>query len=185
MSMPATRHRFTVDDWHQMIEAGVLRKGQRVELLEGEIFEMTPIGARHLSVVNRLTRLWVTRLGTRAIVQVQGSVQLTRHSEPEPDLALLRERADFYRDRRPEPADVPLIIEVADTSLAYDRAKLAIYAAAGIVEVWIVDLEGERVDVYRNPGASGFAEVRTVHRGDTVACRAFPDVTLNVADILG
>ncbi|MBI2203595.1 MAG: Uma2 family endonuclease [Candidatus Rokubacteria bacterium] len=185
MSMPATRHRFTVDDWHQMIEAGVLHEDQRLELLDGEIFEMTPIGPLHSSVVNRLTRLWVTRLGTRAIVQVQNPVEARPRSEPQPDLTLLRERADFYRDRHPGPGDVLLVIEVADTSLDYDRAKLAIYASAGIAEVWIVDLQAERVDVHRDAGTSGFGDVRAARRGDSVACRAFPDVVLNVTDILG
>src|SRR5512145_2199156 len=112
MSMPATRHRFTVEDWHRMIAAGLFRDDQRLELLEGEIFEMTPIGPPHTSVVNRLTRLWTTRLGSRAIVQIQGPVLAGPISELEPDVSILRERSDFYRAQLPAPTDVLLVIEV-------------------------------------------------------------------------
>jgi Uma2 family endonuclease len=185
MSMPATRHRFTVEDWHQMIAAGLFGDDQRLELLEGEIFEMTPIGPPHTSVVNRLTRLWTARLGSRAIVQIQGPVLAGPISEPEPDVSLLRERSDFYRERHADPAEVLLVIEVADTSLAYDRAKLRIYASAGMAEVWIVDLQGERVDIYRTPGPAGYADERVLRRGDRGSCQAFPDVTVTVDEILG
>jgi Uma2 family endonuclease len=183
--MPATRHRFTVEDWHQMIAAGLFRDDQRLELLEGEIFEMTPIGPPHTSVVNRLTRLWTTRLGSRAIVQIQGPVLAGPTSEPEPDVSLLREKPDFYRAGHPQPNDVLLVIEVADTSLAYDRAKLRIYTAAGMAEVWIVDLQAERIAIYRGPGATGYAEERVLRRGDRGSCLAFPDVTVAVDEILG
>lgn len=185
MSMPATRHRFTVEDWHQMIAAGLFRDDHRLELLEGEIFEMTPIGPPHTSVVDRLNRLWMTRLGSRAIVRVQGPVLAGPVSEPEPDVALLRERPDFYREQHPHPHDVLLVIEVADTSLAYDRAKLRIYAAAGMAEVWIVDLQNERVEIYRAPGAAGYADERVLRRGDRGACLAFPAVIVTVDEILG
>ena len=185
MSMPATRHRFTVDDWHTMIDAGVFRQDQRLELLDGEIFEMAPIGPHHTSVVNRLTRLWVMRLGTRAIVQAQGPIDVSRRSEPEPDLALFRERDDFYRHRHAGPRDTLLVIEVADGSLDYDRAKLRIYAAAGIPEVWIVNLQGAHVEIHREPAADGYLGTSVAQRGETLACLAFPDVTLGVADVLG
>jgi Uma2 family endonuclease len=183
--MPATRYRFTVEDWHQMISVGLFRDDQRLELLEGEIFEMTPIGPPHTSVVNRLTRLWTARLGPRAIVQIQGPVLAGPISEPEPDVSLLRERSDFYRERHADPTEVLLVIEVADTSLAYDRAKLRIYAEAGMAEVWIVDLQSERVEVYRTPGPAGYADTRVLHRGDRGSCLAFPDVTVAVDEMLG
>ncbi len=168
-----------------MIAAGLFHDGQRLELLEGEIFEMTPIGPPHTSVVDRLTRLWTSRLGSRAIVRVQGPVLAGPISEPEPDLALLRERPDFYREAHPSPGDVLLVIEVADTSLEYDRAKRRIYAAAGMAEVWIVDLGGERVEIHRAPGARGYADARALHRGDRAACLAFPAVVVAVDEILG
>jgi Uma2 family endonuclease len=185
MSMPATRHRFTVEDWHQMIVAGLFQNDQRLELLEGEIFEMTPIGPRHTSVVNRLTRLWTAWLGSRAIVQIHGPILAGPLSEPEPDVSILRERSDFYREQHADPSDVLLVIEVADTSLAYDRAKLRICAAAGMAEVWIVDLQGERVTICRGPGAAGYADERVLRRGDRGSCLAFPDVTVTVDEILG
>jgi Uma2 family endonuclease len=185
MSMPATRHRFTVEDWHQMIAAGLFRDDQRLELLEGEIFEMTPIGPPHTSVVDRLTRLCTSRLGSRAIVRIQGPVLAGPVSEPEPDVSLLRDRRDFYREQHPQPREVLLVIEVADTSLAYDRAKLRIYAAAGMAEVWIVDLEGERVEIYRAPGAGGYADQRVLCRGDRTACQAFSEIFVAVDEILG
>jgi Uma2 family endonuclease len=185
MNMPATRHRFTVDDWHQMIEAGVVHRGQRLELLDGEIFEMAPIGPRHTSVVDRLTRFWVTRLGERAIVRVQGPTEASRRSEPEPDVMLLRERTDFYVKRHPGPDNVLLVIEVADSSLDYDHAKLRIYAQAGMAEIWIVDLRHDHVEVYRDPRPEGYASPRVVSRGETLSCLAFPEIGLDVADILG
>lgn len=185
MSMPATRHRFTLDEWHRMIEVGVLRKDQQVELLDGEIYEMAPIYPPHASVVDRLARLFITRLGTRAIVRVQGSVPARPRSEPQPDVAVLRERNDFYRKAHPEADEVHLIVEVADTSLDRDHAKLRLYATAGMREVWIVDIQGERVEMYRDPRDTRYADVRVVTRGDHLACLAFPDVVLTVDEILG
>lgn len=168
-----------------MIAAGLFREGPRLELLEGEIFEMTPIGPPHTSVVDRLTRLWTSRLGSRAIVRIQGPVLAGPISEPEPDVALLREAPDFYRHEHPGPHDVLLVIEVADTSLAYDRAKLRIYAAAGVAEVWIVDLQGERLEIHRAPGAAGYADERVLRRGDRAACLAFSEIAVMVDEILG
>lgn len=185
MDMPAPRHRFTVDDWHQMIEAGIFRKGQRVELLDGEIYEMTPIGPHHASVVDRIGRLLFTHFDAVANMRVQGPAMVDRRSEPEPDLLLLRKRADFYRKAHPGPDDVFLIVEVADSSLDYDHAKLRIYAAARVAEVWIVDLRSDRVEVHRGPHDARYADVRFAQRGQQISCAAFPEVTLSVDDILG
>ena len=185
MSMPATRHRFTLDDWHQMIKAGVLRKDQRLELLDGEIYDMAPIGPDHASVVDRLTDLLVTHFRPEASVRVQGPVTVDRRSEPEPDLTLLRRRADFYRKAHPGANDTFLVVEVADSSLAYDHAKLSIYAATAVPEVWIVDLRGDRVEVHRAPQGGTYAEVQFAERGHGIACLAFPDITLSVGEILG
>jgi Uma2 family endonuclease len=185
MSMPATRFRFTLDDWHHMIEAGVLRDDQRIELLDGEIYEMAPIFPLHQSVVDRLARFLITRLGRRAIVRVQGSVPAQPRSEPQPDLAILRERDDFYRNAHPEADEVLLIIEVSDTMLDRDHAKLRLYATAGMREVWIVDIQSERVEIYRWPEGLVYTDVRVVNRGESVSCSAFPDVTLTVDDFLG
>lgn len=183
--MPATRHRFTVDDWVRIIAAGVFGDDRRLELLEGEIFEMTPIGPRHGSVVDRLARLWFARLGSRAVVRVRGPLQAGPASMPEPDVALLRETADSYRARYPGPDDVLLGVEVADASLEYDRAKLRIHAEAGVREAWIVDPRGDRVEACRAPVAGRYADRRVARRGESIACRAFPDLAVAVDDILG
>jgi Uma2 family endonuclease len=185
MSMPAIRHRFTLDDWHQMIEAGVLRKDQRLELLDGEIYDMAPIDPSHQGAVNFFTRFWSTRLGIRAIVSVQGPVTAPPASEPQPDVALLRDRQDFYRTAHSQPHDVFLIIEVADSSLDYDHAKLRFYAHAGMQEVWIVDLQDECVEVYRAPSGETYRDMRIARRGEQLACLAFPDLPLAVDEILG
>lgn len=174
--------RFTVDEYHRMADAGVFRPDERVELIDGEIVEMTPIGRRHANCVNNLTRLLVTRLGDRAIVSPQNSLQISVRSEPQPDLTVLRRREVSYKDEDATASDVLLLIEVADTSIAYDRrVKLRLYAAAGIPEVWIVDAAGEEIEIYRSPG--GFREAQRARQGGTVTPIAFPDLTLAVADI--
>ena len=183
--MPATRHRFSLDDWHQMIDVGLLRKDRRLELLDGQIFEMTPIGPSHQGVVNFLTRFWSARLGARAIVSVQGPVVAPPISEPQPDIALLQDRRDFYRTAHAQPRDVFLVIEVAESSLDYDHAKLRFYARAGMQEVWIVDLQNERIDVHREPLRDDYGVVRTVRRGESLTCLAFPDITITVDEVLG
>jgi Uma2 family endonuclease len=140
--MEVKRRRFTVHDYHRMGEAGILHEDDRVELIEGELVEMTAIGTRHFSCVNRLNRLLVMHVGDDAIVSVQNPVRLNEYNEPQPDLTVIRPRD--YLESLPKPEDVLLLIEVSDTTLAYDRGvKLPLYARAGIREVWIVDLLGE------------------------------------------
>jgi Uma2 family endonuclease len=176
---------FTVEEYERMTETGILAEDDRVELIEGMIIEMTPIGSRHAACVARLTHLLTQRLGNQAIVWVQNPVRLSRHSEPQPDLALLRPRHDFYAGGHPEPADVQLLIEVADASLETDRTvKVPLYAKAGIPETWVVDLEGGRVEVFRGPNPDGYESVRAVPRGESVAPEAFPVATLAVGDLL-
>ena len=156
-----TRHRLTVADFHRMADVGIFQEDDRVELIEGEIIDMAPIGSGHAGTVMALNRLLARALGDRAIVLVQSPVVLPEHSEPEPDLALLRPREDFYRSGHPLPGDILLIIEVADTRLAYDRdVKIPLYARHGIPEVWLVDLEDRRLHIYTSPSASGYLECR-------------------------
>ena len=186
MSVSVLRHRFTVDDYHRMAESGVLPKDARVELLDGEIVDMTPIGSRHGACVDRLSRALFSQLGSRAIVRVQGSVRLSRHSEPQPDLAVLRDRADFYAERHPSPDDILLLVEVADTTLEFDRSvKIPLYARAGIREVWIVDIEAEVAEVYGEPRGPAYGRVERVGRGAQIAAGALPGLTVTVEDILG
>ena len=147
---------------------------------------MSPIGSAHAARVKRLTRLLVRRLGTQAIVQVQDPVVLSRFSEPEPDLAVLKPRADFYAARHPEPADVLLIVEVADTSRGFDRGvKAPLYAQTGIRELWLVDVIDQIVEVYRKPQRGAYREVNRFGRTQRVTIAAFPRKAFRVADILG
>ena len=181
------RRRFSVKEYHRLIEVGILTKEDRVELLEGEIVEMSPIGDPHQGTVDRLNRLFTSRLGEQVIVRVQGPILLASvESEPQPDVALLVPRQDFYTTRRPEPADVLLAVEVMDSSVGKDRrVKLPLYARAGLREVWLVDLNTERVEVYRRPGSSGYAESRVLQPGERLAIQAFPDVAFTAADLFG
>lgn len=153
-------YRLSVAEYHRMGEVGILAPELRTELIDGEIIEMPPIGHPHAGTVKLLANRLKELVGTDAIVAVQDPVWLDDHSEPIPDIALLRPRADWYRNGHPGPDDVLLLIEVADTSLTYDReVKLPRYARAGIPEVWLVDLGGRRLDIHRCPAGHGYGEV--------------------------
>lgn len=179
-----SRRRFDVDEYHEMARAGILTPDDRVELIDGEIVQMTSIGSRHAACVDILARTFVLALRESAHVRVQNPVRLDRFSEPEPDVALLRSRADSYAGAHPTPADVLLLIEVADASLPFDqRIKVALYAAAGIPEVWIVDLVSDVLEIYRDPRAEGYAREERVVSGP-VAVEALPDLELELAAIL-
>lgn len=178
--------RFTVDEYHRMAQAGVLSEDDRVELIEGAVVEMAAIGSRHAGCVNRLLRLIHPRAVERAVVSAQNPVRLNQYSEPQPDLSILRPRADFYTSGHPGPDDVLLLIEVAETSAEADReVKVPLYARAGIKEVWLVDLEGDVIEVHRRPSAEGSPEARRVCRGEDLSPEAFPDLVLAAEAILG
>lgn len=178
------RHRLTVNDYHRMGEAGILSEDARVELIEGELIEMTPIGSRHAGTVSALTHAFAVALHGRAIVAVQSPVTLGEQSEPQPDLAILKFREDYYRDALPGPGDVHLLIEVADTTTAYDRGiKVALYARHGIPEVWLVDLGKMRLEVYHGPEGGEYRHV-DYYRSGTVSPKAFTDLALDL-DALG
>lgn len=183
MVVEPVRHRFTVEDYHHMSDAGMFPPDQRLELIAGEVIEMAAIGSRHAGAVNRLTRLFAC-LGDRAIVAVQNPVRLGDLSEPQPDLTLLRWRSDFYEAAHPTPADVLLLIEVSDSTMSWDRTvKQALYAAAGITEMWDVGLRG--LEVATDPGPDGYCNLRPVGPGGHVTPLAFPDLTLAAVDLLG
>lgn len=176
--------RFTRAEYHRMAQAGILREDDRVELLDGVIASMSPIGPRHCSVVDRLTALLVPCLTGRAICRVQGAITLDEHSEPEPDIALLTPRDDFYSDSHPTAADVLLVIEVAETSIEQDRGeKLRLYAAAGIPEYWIVDLQRNVLIVHQRPIGTEYGSIQQLDRAATVAPAALPDLTLNLSEL--
>jgi Uma2 family endonuclease len=186
MTIPLRRRRFTVDDYYRIGAAGVFGENDRVELIQGEIIEMFPIGTRHAGCVNRLNRIFAGRLGERAVVAVQNPVRVSDLTEPQPDLAVLEPRADGYAAAHPRPQDALLLVEVADTSLAYDRdVKAPLYAVAGITELWIIDLEGDRIEMFRDPASDGYQTHRTAHRGETVVPLALPDFAIAVDEILG
>jgi Uma2 family endonuclease len=184
-AQPSRRH-FTVDEYYAMAQAGILGEDDRVELIDGEIVEMAPIGPGHARSVNWLVNRFVGRIGDRALALVQNPVHLDRYNEPEPDFALVRSQPDLYRQAHPTPAEIYLIIEVADSSLATDLAnKVPLYARAGVAEVWVVDLPHARVLVHREPSANGYRLLRTVPRGERLSPLAFPDCEISADDLLG
>ncbi len=185
MSQQLEHHRFSFDEYVAMIERGILEDDDRVELLAGEIVDKMGQGPRHGSILARLTRLFVTALGTRALLVPQGPIALPPDSMPEPDISLVREREDFYATRRPSASDVYLVVEISDSSLRMDRSvKLPLYAKAGIAEYWIVNLVDGAIEVYTKPTGDRYEQVRTVKPGEVLSPAAFPDVTVNAGEII-
>ena len=177
-----SRRLFTIEEYHRMAETGILRPDDRVELIDGEIFEMSPIGSRHMACVNNLNRVFVLGLGVRAVVSPQNPVQIPRYSEPEPDLAVLRARS--YKTFAPTTEDVLLLVEVAETSLRFDRTvKLALYARAGFLEYWLVDANAETVTIFRRPANETYSDVRTVGINERLSPLVFPDLVIDVTDL--
>ena len=158
-------HVFSVDEWDEMGRVGVFDEDSRVELIDGKVVDMNPVGDRHASCVKRLADILFTAVHGIAIVSVQDPIRLSDYSEPQPDLALLRYRDDFYRSGKPVPSDILLVIEVSDTSLERDQAKGLYYARAGISQYWIVDLAGERVIEFADPSEEGYRSERAVTGG--------------------
>jgi Uma2 family endonuclease len=169
-----------------MVAKGVLTKYDRVELIEGEMFDMAPMGTRHSAITSRLHERFVLSASRSATVVSGGPIVLGEFSEPQPDLMLLKRRADFYSGAHPVAADVLLLIEVSDRSLAYDQGvKLGLYARYGVAEYWVVDLEGRRIHTYREPSAQGYARTLVFTAADGVAPQAFPGVMIAVGEIFG
>jgi Uma2 family endonuclease len=176
---------FTVEKYYKLGELGVFHEDDRVELVNGQIVPMSPIGDAHANCVRRLNTLLSRRLGERAIVDVQNPVILGEYDSPQPDITVLKSRADGYR-KHPRSRDILLVIEVADSSLAYDRdVKIPRYAQAGISEVWIVDVNAETIGVYRDPESDGYRSVQTVKRGEIVRPVKLAAVQIGVDEILG
>ena len=186
MSVQVARRYFTVEEYHRMGGAGVFSEDDRVELIEGEILKMSPIGSRHAASVNRLNMQFNNLLGGRAIVSVQNPIVLNDFSEPESDIAILRRRDDFYAQAHPTAADALLIIEIADTSVEYDHdIKLPAYARSAVPEVWIVDLPAGTVVVHGHLANGVYRAVSTYQRGDSITPLHFPDLSIEVVGILG
>jgi Uma2 family endonuclease len=179
------RHRLSVEEYHRMAESGVLAPDARVELIDGEVMDMAPIGSRHASVVKRLNALLVQAVGARAVVSVQDPIRLGLRSEPQPDLALLAPRADFYAGALPGAADTLLVIEVADSTSAYDRQiKAPLYARHGVPELWIVDLDASLMRFFRAPQGERYTDITASETPGPTAVGRLPGVSIDLAGIL-
>ncbi|MFN8525500.1 MAG: Uma2 family endonuclease [Chloroflexota bacterium] len=186
MAIELPRYKFTVEEYEAMGQAGILGEDTRVELIEGEIIQMAPVGPDHVNTVIDANMLFVQRFGDVARVSIQNPVRLGRRNEPQPDIVLLSPGSRQIPRRNPESSDTFLVIEVSDSTLAYDRGvKMALYARQGVPEAWIVDLPNRLVHVYRQPSDDGYRIVRTLRPGDRVAPEAFPDRFVEVSEFFG
>lgn len=186
MGAPLTipRRTLTVDEYHKIGDAGILRPEDRVELIEGEMIEMAPIGARHFAMVNKLNTLLVAAVGKDGIVSIQNPVVLPPRNEPQPDLAILKPRSDYYRNQLPNAKDILLLIEVADTTLEYDRdAKIPTYAQHAVPEVWLVNVQTNSLSVFLEPSPKGYRRLLTPQAGDHVVPHLLPAVHIAVTEI--
>ncbi len=177
-----TRHRLDVDAYYKMAEIGILRRTDRVELIDGEIIDMPPIGSPHAGVVKRLTQQFARAVADRLVIlSVQDPLRLTPYNEPEPDLMLLRPRADSYTDGHPTAADVLLLVEVADSSLAYDcGVKLPLYGKFGVPEVWLADIAGAAIEVCRAPKDGDYA-AREKHSSGVLSPSLVSGIAIDIA----
>src|SRR5258708_10013374 len=184
MSVQLQRWVFTVDEYTRMAEAGILSEDDRTELIEGEIIRMSPIGKRHASIIIRLTRILGPIVGDNAFLSIQNPLQLDSYSQPQPDIALLKPREDLYADGIATPESVLLLIEVCDSSLSYDKeVKLLLYAKAGIPEVWIEDLPGDKIEAYSNPVKGKYQNSRIIRRGDSISPERLPVLVFKADDL--
>ena len=185
MPLTRTRHRFSVDEYQQMIESGILSENDRVELIHGEIIEKMPIGPKHSGGVIKLTQTFSRILMDSVLISIQNPVVLA-DSEPEPDVTLLKPRDDYYASAKPTAADVLLLVEIADSSLDFDHdVKLPMYAQAGIREYWLINLDEDCLEVYRQPTAQGeYARIQTFRRGQSVELEAFPGLSIPVDQLI-
>jgi Uma2 family endonuclease len=185
MSRKLAKHWISADEYERMGEAGVLSPDARFELIEGDIFEMSPIGSPHAACVKYLSRIF-NELGKDFIVGVQDPIRLDDFSEPQPDVTLLRWREDFYRTAHPTPADVLLVVEVADTTVVTDRTiKIPLYAKAGIPEVWLVNIPEEQIEIYTKPAGETYESVAQFGRGERAQSPNVEGLVLRVEELFG
>lgn len=185
MSRQYAKRWFSVDEYYRMAQAGILTEDDRVELVEGEVIEMSPIGSRHAGCVKRLNTILSRSVGEEIIVSVQDPIHLDEFNEPQPDVALLRWREDFYTKSHPTAADVLVVIEVADTSVEYDRKrKQPLYARTGVPEVWLANLPEDRFEIHTQPSGDEYQSITIVRRGETINSQAVAGLSVNVSDIL-
>lgn len=169
-----------------MLKKGILSEDERIELIGGDIINMTPIGSQHVACVNRMNLWFVKNLGERAIIQVQSPIQIGQHSEPQPDIAILEPVSDFYASHLPQAKDILLIVEVADTSLEYDReVKIPLYARAGIGETWLVNLPEQYITVYTEPSESDYEVAKKFTKAKVLSSSIIPDLKVSVQELIG
>jgi Uma2 family endonuclease len=186
MQVKIARRKFTTKEYHRMAEAGILQPDERVELIEGDVVEMAPIRSRHAACVMRLSSLINRRAGDIALVNPQNPVFLREHSEPQPDISILRPREDFYATGHPRPDDILLVVEISDTTLEYDRGrKVPLYARANVPEVWLVDLNDARIEVYREPEIGGYRQVSVITGDQLLSPQSLPQLSVTPREILG
>jgi Uma2 family endonuclease len=186
MRTEVTKKLFTVDEFYRMADAGIFGEDDRLELIEGEIVQMSAINQRHFSCVNRANDVFTSAFKGRAIVSVQSPLRLNNYNEPMPDIVLLKPRRDYYASERHTPKDTFLVVEVSDTTLRYERkTKLPLYAAAGISEVWIENLQEDLLLVCRDAAGKDYKTKLTLRRGESISPLAFPDVAFKVEELLG
>lgn len=187
MVVSARKRLLTVEEYDRMMESGILAEDERVELIRGEILELAPIGNRHAACLRRLLRILRQDLGPDVLLDVQNPVRLsTQGSQPQPDLALLRQREDGYLEQPPAEDNILLLVEISDSSLVYDRdVKIPLYAQAGVPEVWLVDLQSSEMSIYRRPASQGYQEVQRLKRDEALTCEALPGLRVPVTSVLG
>jgi len=186
MPVLAEKYLFSVADYYRMAEAGILGEDDRVELIEGEIVQMTPVGSRHASCVNRLNVLFSQRSDSPFIICVQNPIRLGNLTEPQPDIVLAKPRDDYYESCHPTPDDILLLVEIADSSIEYDRqTKIPLYARHGIPESWLVDLVQRTIEIYTNPTETGYLTQNEMKKGDVFSPLAFPELQVSVEEIIG
>ncbi len=186
METEVRRKLFTVDEYHRMGERGIFHSEARLELIEGEIIEMSPPGIHHVACVNRANALFAARLAGKAMVSVQNPLLLSRYTEPQPDIVLAKPRANFYSDKRLSWEDTLLAIEISDSSLSFDsNRKMPLYARAQVPELWIENLRNDVILVFRDPAPKTYLTCLTFHRGESFSAVAFPEVIFKVEELLG
>ena len=186
MSRKLAKHWITADEYERMGEGGVFPPDARLELIEGEIYEMSPIGSPHAACVDALALLFNEVARRRYIVRVQSPIRLNDFSEPQPDVTLLSWRDDFYRGAHPTPADVLLVVEVSDTTVETDsKVKVPLYARAGIPEAWLVNIPDERVEVYSDPSGDAYRQVKQFGRGEQAQSPTLKELVVSAGELFG
>lgn len=186
MTVMLQRHRLTVNDYHKMGEAGILSEDDRVEIISGEMIDMAPIGSAHAACIRHLLYFFAPQLKDNAILDIQNPLQLDDYSEPQPDLMLLKPTLDFYLSAHPQARDVLLLIEIAESSLAYDReVKILLYASHQIPEVWLFDLKAQRLETFQNPSPEGYKKILRPGRKEQVSPGLLANIVIDWAEALG